>query len=92
MIKRSFVLLHHTLHADLWKSIFHSARMLDVQVVATTHSQDCLRGFAAAVAEDEENDGQVIRLEKLEGYEQTRAVVVDRCDLPIVVRDSIEVR
>lgn len=84
--------IHHTLHAQLWRVIFHASRLLDVQVVATTHSLDCLRGFAAALAESEENDGLVIRLEKVEGEEQTGAVIIDREDLPIVVRDSIEVR
>ncbi len=84
--------VHHTLHADLWRFILQTARRLDVQVFATTHSQDCLRGFAEAVAEDEEADGQVIRLEQLKGQEATRAVLFDRTDLPIVLRDSIEVR
>ena len=37
-------------------------------------------------------DGLAIRLETLEGHEATRAVVFDRDDLPIVIRDSIEVR
>ena len=84
--------IHHSLHANLWRFIFKTARLLDVQVFATTHSQDCLRGFAEAVAEDEEADGQVIRLEKDADEEDTRAIVVGREKLPIVVRDSIEVR
>ena len=84
--------IHHTLHSDLWRFIFRAARLLDVQVFATTHSWDCLKGFAKAIAEDEENDGLAIRLEKVEGEEQTGAVIVDREGVPIVVRDSIEVR
>ena len=84
--------IHHTLHADLWRFIFGAARLLDVQVFATTHSWDCLKGFAEAIAEDEENDGLAIRLEKVEGEEQTGAIIVDREGVPIVVRDSIEVR
>lgn len=84
--------IHHSLHADLWRFVFKAARLLDVQVFATTHSQDCLRGFAEAVAEDEEADGQVIRLERDADEEATRAIVISREKLPIVVRDSIEVR
>lgn len=84
--------IHYTLHAQLWRFIVQAARRLDVQVFATTHSFDCLRGFAEAVAEDEENDGLIIRLEKVEGEEQTGAVTIKRDDLPIIVRDSIEVR
>ncbi len=84
--------IHHTMHRDLWRFIFRAARSLDVQVFATTHSLDCLRGFAEAAAEDDEADAQVIRLERIEGEDQTGAVVIDREGLPIVIRDSIEVR
>lgn len=84
--------VHYTLHADLWRFILGAARLLGVQVFATTHSLDCLRGFAEAVAESEDNDGVAIRLEKVEGEEQTGAVIIDREGLPIIVRDSIEVR
>ncbi len=84
--------IHHTLHADLWCFIFKTAELLDVQVFATTHSHDCLKGFAEAITDNDENDGLVIRLEKVEGEKQTGAVSIDREGLPIIVRDSIEVR
>jgi AAA ATPase-like protein/putative AbiEii toxin of type IV toxin-antitoxin system len=84
--------IHHTLHSQVWKSLFRLTRIGDVQLFATTHSLDCLRGFAEAAAEDEEADAQVIRLETIEGEDQTGAVIIDREGLPIVVRDSIEVR
>lgn len=84
--------IHYSLHADLWQFIFKAARELSVQVFATTHSWDCVRGFAEAVDRGEIADGLVIRLEKVEGHEETGAVIFDRDDLPIVARDSIEVR
>jgi hypothetical protein len=84
--------IHHTLHADLWRFIFDAARRLDVQVFATTHSWDCLKGFAEAVAEDEEADGIAVRLERDEDEVATRAIVIDREKLPIIARDAIEVR
>jgi hypothetical protein len=84
--------VHHSLHCRLWKSLLQIARGHGIQVFATTHSADCLRGFADAVAQDEEDDAVAIRLEKIEGQEQTGAVIIDRNDLSIVVRDSIEVR
>jgi len=84
--------IHHTLHADLWRFVLRAARLLDVQVFATTHSWDCLKGFAKAVAEDEESDGLAIRLEKVEGEKQTGAIIIEGNDLPFVIRDSIEVR
>lgn len=84
--------IHHSHHADLWRAVFRLARLNDVQVFATTHSSDCLRGFAEAMQHDDTSDGLVIRLEKVEGHDETGAVVFDRNELPIVVRDSIEVR
>ena len=84
--------IHYSFHASLWRSILRLARLNDVQVFATTHSWDCLRGFAEAVAEDEQNDGMAIRLERDPGEEATRAVIIDREKLPIVARDTIEVR
>jgi len=84
--------IHHTVQVELWRRLFQLARQHNLQVVATTHSEDCLRGFAQALAEQEEDDGLAIRLEKVEGEVQTGAVIIDRDDLPIVIRDSIEVR
>jgi energy-coupling factor transporter ATP-binding protein EcfA2 len=84
--------IHYSLHSTLWRLIFQLAEQYNLQVFATTHSWDCLRGFAEAVAEDETNDGVAIRLEKVEGEEQTGAVIIDREGLPVIVRDEIEVR
>ena len=84
--------VHYTLHADLWRFIFKTAELLGVQVFATSHSWDCVKGFQEALVAKEEYDGLVIRLEKVEGEEQTGAVIIDREGVPIVVRDSIEVR
>ena len=84
--------IHHTILSELWRAVFRLVRANDVQVFAATHSLDCLRGFARAVAESEDNDGLAIRLENVEGEDQTGAVIIDREGLPIIVRDSIEVR
>lgn len=84
--------IHYTLHAKLWKLVFELGQKYDLQVFATSHSWDCIEGFQKALADDKDADGLMIRLEKVEGEEQTGAVTIDRDDLPIVVRDSIEVR
>lgn len=84
--------IHHTVHAELWRNVFRLARQHELQVFATSHSLDCLRGFAEAARDEEADDGLVIRLEKIKSQEQTGAVIIDQDDLPIVVRDSIEVR
>ena len=84
--------IHYTLHVKLWRFIFRLAQRYNLQVFATSHSWDCLKGFQKALAADEQADGLAIRLERVEGQEQTGAVIIDRDDLPIVIRDSIEVR
>jgi len=81
--------VHHTLHADLWRTVFRTAKQLDVQVFATTHSWDCLRAFQQAAAEHE-SEGLVLRLER-EG-DENRVVLIDEQDMAVVARDQLEVR
>ena len=92
LIDEAEVGIHYSLHADLWRFIFKAAKMLGVQVFATTHSWDCIKGFAEALKDAEPEEGLMIRLEKAMGQDRTGAVIIDRDDLPIVVRESIEVR
>ena len=44
--------------------ILQTAHTNDVQVLATTHSWDCVRGFAHAAAEISEADGVLVRLDR----------------------------
>jgi len=44
--------LHYTVLPDMWRLIMESARSLDVQVFATTHSSDCIQALADACASD----------------------------------------
>jgi predicted ATPase len=38
--------LHHTVMVDMWRLVIETARRLGVQVLATTHSLDCVRALA----------------------------------------------
>src|SRR5439155_12503747 len=38
--------LHYTVMANMWRLIFGAAKELDVQVLATTHSSDCIKTLA----------------------------------------------
>ena len=82
--------LHYSVHEDLWKLVFKTARDLNVQVFATTHSWDCIEAFQRAACEDESSEGYLIRL----GWrkDEVVATVYDENDLAIVTRDHIEVR
>lgn len=57
--------LHHSVIRKLWKIIFEYAVKWNIQVVATTHSQDAIRQFWYEAAEKESYKGiaQVLRLQ-----------------------------
>lgn len=57
--------LHHSVIRKLWKIIFEYAIKWNIQVVATTHSQDAIREFwyEAAEQEDYQEKSQVLRLQ-----------------------------
>jgi AAA15 family ATPase/GTPase len=56
--------LHYSVLPDVWKLIFKTAKDLNVQVFATTHSNDCIEAFTQAAIDDEESKGMLIRLER----------------------------
>jgi len=82
--------IHYSALPDLWRFVFHMARLRGVQVFATTHSWDCISAFQEVASEDRETEGALIRLEK--DNEINRAVVFTENELSIVARDNIEVR
>ena len=59
--------IHHSVQRDYWRMVFETAQANNVQVLATTHSFDCLRGFAQAMTDCEEVDGALVRLERENG-------------------------
>ena len=56
--------LHHSIQSAIWKAIFRAAEANNVQVIATTHSWDCVKGFAQAAVECEDVEGMIISLRK----------------------------
>ncbi len=83
--------LHYSILPDVWRLIFQTARRLNVQVFATTHSWDCIEAFQQAAAEDDDpGSGVLVRLDNRDG--NVSATVFDERRLAIVTRDGIEVR
>lgn len=56
--------IHHSIQYDYWRMILQASHQYNVQVIATTHSWDCVRGFAEAATENEDVDGVLYRIEK----------------------------
>ena len=82
--------IHYSVQPDFWRMVLQSAQENNVQVLATTHSWDCMAGFAKAAAENEEVDGAHIRIERR--GEQMRAVEYSEEDLVVAAEQGIEVR
>ena len=58
--------LHYIIQEPLWQMIFQVAQQLNVQIFATTHSDDCLRAFAEVLKENGHSDqGKVLRLARV---------------------------
>lgn len=81
--------LHYAALPDMWRLIFDVAARLNVQVVATTHSWDCIEAFQLAAAATAA-EGEVIRLGWKGG--DVVATLFDEQELALVARDQIEVR
>ena len=82
--------LHHTVHEDFWRMVLQAAHDGDVQVLATTHSWDCIAGFARAAADLADIDGVLVRLEPEDGG--CRTVFYSEDELKIAADRRIEVR
>jgi len=82
--------LHYSVLPDVWKLIFKTAKDLNVQVFATTHSYDCIDAFAQAAIKDKESDGMLIRLARK--ADQIKAFTFDEKQLETITKEKIEVR
>ncbi len=83
--------LHYEAQTDMWRLILETAKELNVQVFATTHSWDCIAAFQEALSQVEDQSiGKLFRLDKK--YGKLRAVEYDAEKLDTAVRNSIEVR
>ena len=82
--------LHWTVMEDMWRLVVDTARKFSVQVFATTHSLDCIRGLAALVESCPDVAGEV-SIQKIERALH-KAVRFADDDIPAIVEQNIEVR
>ena len=82
--------LHYSVQYGFWRMILEVAHEYNVQVLATTHSFDCIKAFASAASEIEESEGALIRLEGENG--ELRAIEYTEEELEIASDQDIEVR
>ena len=84
--------IRYSLQYDFWKMVMRAAYENNVQVFATTHSWDCVRGFSYAAMETEEVEGRLVRLFMHRKSGKIRAVEYSERDLQIAAEQGIEVR
>ncbi len=82
--------LHFTVMSDMWKMLWETAKRLNVQIFATTHSNDCWQSLAdIANAENPSEDG--ITIHRIEKGKPNSIVFTER-QIAIAAECNIEVR
>jgi len=82
--------LHYSAMDSLWRFICTAAKRYDVQVFASTHSQDCLQGLGSCCREDLGLD-DIVRLFAL-GGNRRKVVAYAGNEIRVSVDRGIEVR
>lgn len=82
--------IHYSIQHEFWRMILEAAHEYNIQILATTHSFDCIKAFASAAAEIEESNGLLVRLEGDNG--DIRAIEYTEQELEIASNYDIEVR
>jgi hypothetical protein len=82
--------MHHLVLEPLWRWIGVISRKRNLQVFATTHSEECIHAACRAFGGLDDDGLRVIRLDRLEGG--TRAVIYDRTLVEAAARTGTEIR
>ena len=82
--------IHYTLQSKFWDMVLCAAETHNTQVVATTHSKDCINGFAAAALASPNIDCNLVRIGRRNG--ELRAVEYSTEELQTAAEQNIEVR
>ncbi|MDX9988739.1 ATP-binding protein [Thiothrix unzii] len=86
--------LHYSIQEEVWEKLFKLAKELDIQVFATTHSEDTVKAFSKVSLRSPE-EGHLISLGR-SAYGENKgkiiAVVHDENDLQYILDTGMEVR
>jgi AAA domain, putative AbiEii toxin, Type IV TA system len=81
--------LHYSVMSQMWSLIYNTARDLDVQVFATTHSYDCVYSLADICSAHGEKNA--VTVQRIEAGRQ-RSVPYDEDEITVAASRDIEVR
>ena len=79
---------HYSAHKKIWKAVYEAAKLSNVQVIATTHSYECIKGASEAM--EENSDFGYIRLDNIS--DNIVAKSMSSKQLKIAIESNIEVR
>ena len=83
--------LHHSVQEKLWEIIFNLSEKLNIQVFATTHSEDTIKSFENILNGNQNKiEGKLIRLENKNG--KINQIEFNSNDLRIATDNNIEIR
>ena len=79
---------HYSAHKKIWEAIYDAAKMSNVQVIATTHSYECIKGASDAM--EENKDFGYIRLDNVSDNIVAKSMSSEQ--LKIAIESNLEVR
>ena len=82
--------IHYSLQSKFWSMVLRAAEAHNAQVLATTHSKDCIDGFADAALANPNVDANFVRIGRRNG--KLRAVDYSIEELETVAEQNFEVR
>lgn len=84
--------LHYSVQEDLWRVVFDLAKKLNIQVFATTHSNDCINSFTEVLKEENNASiGGFYRIQKRKSG-KIELVEYNAKELNSVSEHNIEIR
>ena len=85
--------LYYAIQPDVWRIIFDLAQRLNIQVLVTTHSWECIDAFQIAANENENVEGLLFSLRNKKGKPgEVVAILYEEEELEIAAHAQIEVR
>ncbi|OQX13360.1 MAG: hypothetical protein BWK73_12290 [Thiothrix lacustris] len=87
--------LHYSIQEEVWEKLFKLAKELDIQVFATTHSEDTIKAFCKVSLADDEVDGKLISLGRSAAIADNGKILADVYDektLAWIVQSGMEIR
>lgn len=82
--------LHYSSMDTLWRALIKSAEANDVQIVATTHSYECMASFRRSLSDTVLDKTAVIRIERNDDMHS--AVTMNDKELQIMLDNDWEIR